>query len=364
GKVTRGGATKPLINFALTEGADVCFSEEVLGEVFGSGSPEFIRSDNGLAAVLEDESLKWTDRLTDEALKFTAASVTLYNDLSVNFKVDGSVLAGYEDPFVKFSFGGVETTSEDYVVDSGKYVFRFRDIAPNRIGDTITATLYAYQNGVLCQGATLNYSVKQYCYNILTTYNDVDYPGRAYGELRTLLVDLLNYGAAAQTYTNYSTDALVNGDLLGKQLTWGTATDPAVSNAAAAEDQDVETPTVTWAAVGLTLDEAVTLRLGFLAESTEGLSVKFTLNGKVYEVTEFQDMTTENGHYVYFGELNAAQMRQEITAAVYRNGQQVSNTVHYNVEAYVANHANDGNALAELVKAMIRYGDAAEAFVN
>ncbi|MBQ4578130.1 MAG: hypothetical protein IJA84_03610, partial [Clostridia bacterium] len=241
GKVTRGGATKPLVSCDLTEGASVTFCGETVGEVFGSGSPAFIRSDNGLAAVLEGESLKWSDLLTDEALKFTGASVTLYSDLGVNFKVNGSVLKDYTDPFVKFHFGGEDITHKDYVISGGKYVFRFRDIAPHRIGDTITATLYAYKDGVLCQGATVTYSVKQYCYNMLETYNDVDYP--AYGKLRTLLVDLLNYGAAAQTYTKYNTGALVNGELMDKQLTWGTATDPAVSNAVAREEQDGENPT-------------------------------------------------------------------------------------------------------------------------
>jgi len=49
---------------------------------------------------------------------------------------------------------------------------------------------------------------------------------------------------------------------------------------------------------------------------------------------------------------------------VYQNGRQVSNTVHYSAEAYVAKHAADGNDLGSLVKALIRYGDAAKAYVN
>ena len=233
------------------------------------------------------------------------------------------------------------------------------------IGDTITATLYATKDGVLYIGDTVEYSVKQYCYNMLSTYNDVDYPSAAYGELRTLLVDLLNYGAAAQQYTGYNTDALVNAQLVDKQLDWATAEDPAVSKDAVAESADLDAPAVQWAASGLVLDEAVTVRLGFTAESTEGLCVKFTLAGRTYEVTDFKAMTDkENGWYVYFDELNAAQMRDVITATVYQNGQQVSNTASYNVEAYVASHASDGDALGSLVKALIRYGDAAEAVAN
>ena len=373
GKVTLSGSTvisqlvrdseaKPSIAFDLSEDGSVTFSKETAGDTFGTGSAKNIHSDIGLVVEVDGESLKWSSFVKDEALRFSAASVTLQHNLGINFKIDTAVLEDFESPYVKFSFGGAESTQDEYVIVDGKYIYRFRDIAPHRLGDTITATVYAYKDGVLCQGATVTYSVKQYCYNMLETYNDVDYP--AYGKLRTLLVDLLNYGAAAQTYTKYSTGALVNGELVDKQLAWGTATDPAVSNAVAREEQDGEDPTVTWDAVGLTLDEAVTVRLGFIAESTEDLSVKFTLNGQVYEVTEFKDMDTPNGHYVYFSGLNAAQLRNEITAAVYQNGRQVSNTVHYSAEAYVANHAADENALGSLVKALIRYGDAAEAYVK
>jgi len=360
-----GGTFTDGLSVEGTTIADVLAADCILTKT-GSYLPLILADD---ATTSGTESVTVTGApIKAESLKFSAASVTLYNDLAVNFKVGNALLAegGYTDPFVVFQFGGQKTVEEAEVIDaSGRAVICFRDIAPHMIGDTITATLYATKDGVLYIGDTVEYSVKQYCYNMLSTYNDVDYPSAAYGELRTLLVDLLNYGAAAQQYTGYNTDALVNAQLVDKQLDWATAEDPAVSKDAVAESSDLDAPAVKWAASGLVLDEAVTVRLGFTAESTEGLCVKFTLAGRIYEVTEFKAMTDkENGWYVYFDELNAAQMRDVITATVYQNGQQVSNTASYNVEAYVASHASDGDALGSLVKALIRYGDAAEAFAN
>ena len=179
-------------------------------------------------------------------------------------------------------------------------------------------------------------------------------------------MDLLNYGAAAQQYVE-STDSPVNDQLTEAQKAWGTAEDPAVSTDAAREGSALDAPAVTWERAGLHLDDSVSFRLCFAAESTDGLSVRFVLDGRECEVTEFTPVEGVSGlYYVYYSDLNAAQMRRTVSATVYQNGQQVSNTMYYSVEAYVANHLADTASpeLAQLVSALIRYGDAAFACVN
>ena len=339
-----------------------------------------IEGDAASGAVTASATLRQTDDTAnrfsatspipfDKSLKFASAAVTLHHDLGVNFKVSNSVLTqgGYTDAYVVFEFGGQTVTEKAYTLDQqNRLVFCFRNIAPHRIGDTITATVYATKDGVVYEGMPVTYSIKQYCYNMLDRYNDQDHPGAAYGELRTLLVDLLNYGAAAQQYVE-STDSPVNDQLTEAQKAWGTAEDPAVSTDAAREGSALDAPAVTWERAGLHLDDSVSFRLCFAAESTDGLSVRFVLDGRECEVTEFTPVEGVSGlYYVHYSDLNAAQMRRTVSATVYQNGQQVSNTMYYSVEAYVANHLADTASpeLAQLVSALIRYGDAAFACVN
>ena len=57
-------------------------------------------------------------------------------------------------------------------------------------------------------------------------------------------------------------------------------------------------------------------------------------------------------------------MSEKILTTVYVNGEAVSNTACYSVESYVARLSSSDETLVALVKAMLRYGDAAAAYVN
>lgn len=297
-------------------------------------------------------------RLTTADLKLKTAAVVLYNDLGVDFKRPNDCLDNYDDLYAVFQLGDRETKVEEYSVVDGKVVFKFRNIAPHQIGETIYATLYATnkEDGMLYKSETTQYSIKQYCNNMLAKSSSE--------ELRTLLVDLLNYGAWSQKYVNNSLtdEQLVNFDLPEEQKALRSVT---------LEDKQVVTTldgaTVPLKSVTLHLQKSVDILLKFEAASTENLSVKFTVDGKTYEITEFtKDSGDNNYYYAYFTHLNAGQMRQLVNATVYQNDQAVSSTLTYSVETYAAKHQNDEAPLylADLVKAMMLYGDSAEAYVD
>jgi hypothetical protein len=284
-----------------------------------------------------------------------SAALELRDNLAVNFKVVPQ--AGYENYAVKFVFNGEETVVTEYTVEegTGRYVFPFTNIAPNQMADTITATLTTTFAGeeVVCN--TVDYSAATYCYNQLG--KDVS------AELKTLLVDLLNYGAAAQTYTNYNTEALVNASLTAEQKALGTAETPAVENKLNTKFAVVENATATWKSAGLNLKENVCVRLKFAADSIEGLSVKVTTTTNSWTIPASEFEAAGNGtYYVYFSGLNAGQMREVIYATVCNGDVAVSNTVAYSIETYVAKNLD--SAAGDLLAAMIKYGDAAAAFAN
>ena len=235
------------------------------------------------------------------------------------------------------------------------------------MGDTITATLYATYGDGVYEGATLNYSVALYCTRMLN--NSAVVNNAAYAELRTLLVDLLNYGAAAQNYTCYKTDSLVNKDLTEAQKAWGTSTTPELTSKTAITNR-IQSPVAGWKTAILVLDDSVTIHLIFSATDVSGMSMKITTDanpeGWVISQEDFVYDSENNYYYVDFGELHAGQMRQCIYATVYSGDTAVSHTLRYSIESYAASFAanTDYPTVADLVKAMMRYGDAAYNFVN
>ena len=56
-------------------------------------------------------------------------------------------------------------------------------------------------------------SVKKYAYKMLDLFSSDE----NYASFRTIIVDLLNYGAASQVYAGYQTDNLVNSELTDVQ---------------------------------------------------------------------------------------------------------------------------------------------------
>lgn len=311
------------------------------------------------ALAATDEFL--TEEEQDE-LKFAGASLSLQHNLSVNYKVNAALFTdgGYSNPYVVFELNGVKTTVTDYTVSGDRYVFTFSNIAPNKMNDTIYATLYAEYDGELVASETRTYSIAEYCYSMLTLYS-----GDTYAELRTLLVDLLHYGAASQTYTKYRTDALVNSALTETQLAWGTAEDPVLESVFNSRYETVENPAATWKGVNLLLDDSISMKIKFKAESIDGLSLKVVMANNIWTFTSDQFIQDGDAYYVVFSELNAGQMSETIYLSVCEGETVVSNTASYSVESYAYEMQNSTvENLAPLVKSMMKYGNAAYAYLH
>ena len=299
----------------------------------------------------------------DDSLAFYSASVTLYSDLGVQFRLNSAALeeSGYTAPYVQFRYGDSLTTVSNYGIVDQSYAFAFRNIAPNRLGDTIIATPYAVKDGVVYMGKPVEYSIKQYCYNMLGKY-------ASNKRFACLLVDLLNYGAVAQQYTGTNTDALVNAQLTDAQKALGTQTTPSVNNNTFnLEYATIDNPTAHWKSAGLLLEENVSIRFGLEIADLTDVTIRIAFEDKEYTFTQ-EDLVPVEGeanlYHIYFDKLNAAQMRTPVLATVYRGDAAISNTICYSIECYIFKKQDDTTVdyLADLVKAIICYGDAADAF--
>lgn len=293
----------------------------------------------------------------DANLKFASRSITLQDNIQVNYKASKSVIDGgnYENPYVIFNMNGVETTAVG-TLDSANtyYVFSFRNIAPNKMNDTFSATIYATVDGNLVEGVTLNYSVCQYCYSQLNKQSSNN-------ELAVLLVDLLNYGAQSQIYTNYNTNNLANDALTETQASWATAAEPSYSTVQDTKYETVENPLVSWKALGLYLLDTVSIRLRLAVEDKTGLVIKVRDdNGREWSYNDSALKPTDSEYFFYFSGLKADQMRETVYITVYKNGEAVSNTVRYSIESYCYRQQTTGSdGLKQLLSAMMKYGDSA-----
>ena len=296
-------------------------------------------------------------------LSFLGATVALGADLSLRYKVDASYFTelGYTDPYVVITDNGTETILRDYRIEDGKYTFVYENISPHKIGDRITATLYGVCGDSLYASESKEYSVEEYCYNMLAKVGKYD----SYATLRTLLVDLLLYGAKTQEFTDYRRDALCTARLTPEQLAWRTESCRDLVSCRDDGFETVEAPTVLWEGAGLNLRQSVAIRFKLKAESYRGLEVRITLADKTYVIPGEDLEHREDGTYVHFTSLTAAQMSEPVYATVFRGEEQVSHTFRYSIESYAAAKGEDTVPyLAELVQRMMCYGDSAKAYMG
>jgi hypothetical protein len=183
-----------------------------------------------------------------------------------------------------------------------------------------------------------------------------------------LLVDILNYGAAAQTYQGYNTNNLANAELTAAQKALGnqdviTYTDEKqLKNEVPANGiADIRT-------VGLTLQDSVVMNFKFEllnGATKDGLVAVVTAVGRTWEIeaSEFTYESSSKRWIINFNGLNPAQMREKVSICLKKDGVIVSDTATYSVESYGLSTAAQGNAkLAALIEAMARYGRSAKAY--
>jgi hypothetical protein len=288
--------------------------------------------------------------------------ITYDNGAKTEEKVTAAMLSGYDKNAVGAeSIGDKTVTVSEYTLSGDRYVFAFCGIVPQRMDDNVYATLYGTRNGVSYVSDTVTYSISTYCYNMLnnsTVKSNV--------KLRRLLVDLLNYGAAAQKYTKYNTNKLVNAGLTETQKSWATGELRQLNDVLNTAYKTIANPTVTWKGAGLRMDDSVAIRVKLAAESIDGLTIKVT-GAKIQTITITSDefVETTGGYYAYVTGLHAAQMSETLYLTVYDGNTPVSNTLRYSIESYAyKNHTSTTNNLGELLTALMKYGDSARAYAG
>ena len=288
----------------------------------------------------------------DVVVKFDVeTSVTLANSLTMNLrwlKSNASDWAGsYAVLTRKYANGSTSESTiavENWTDNGDYYSIPYAGIAAKEMGDEVTIVIYNANGTVLNNDKTD--SIEAYAYRGLDALKK--FTGGRNAVLRTALVDMLNYGAWAQTYFGYDANNLVNADLTDAQKAW-----------ASAEVTPNYTKTFTAATepeTSLILESSIRMKIAFF-DVTEGMYINVKMTGhdgtsvdRDYSYNKMsEDTKVKNKRFIVIDDLKVADYQTEVTVTLYNADGSVNATVTDTIEGYV-DRVQDSNYNLEWVK--------------
>ena len=330
-------------------------------------------------------TIKWVAVGENDVIVKFSHSCSFSSDLSVNYYIPFDEVSDYDNfrlvvkkqVFNGSTYTWMETTLTEHTtsVQNGvKYLrFEYKGVAAKEMGDELNATLYMDRYGMTFNTTVDNYSVKEYAYNRLKYSDDSIF--------KTLLVDMLNYGAASQTYFKYNTSHLVNADLTSDQSQYASE----MPELKSVEDYmpifTGDEPTAYFYGKSVSMSNSIELKYymkfdsGAPADSVvlhvEYRSISGTTVSKDFHASEFVYDAKNDAYTVTLSDIAAKDMSCIIDAAIYdgeyskdNDDNRISEIFSYSIETYVYNRLEKSNdeVFKDLVRAMIKYGKSAEKY--
>ena len=327
---------------------------------------EFVKSDGLNTPIVSDGTVVtyyYKNKTAPEEKPspvINTVSLSLESSITMNFKVLKSSLSSFDEFYMTFECGGKEEKVTDYKETDKYYVFSYKGINPQLMNDNVTAVLHAKNKSEEYTSPEKIMSVREDAYTMLDRYSDDEH-----SKLRTLLVDLLNYGAAAQIYAGYQTDNLVNSDLTDVQKDWASKDTTEFKNIRNLNYKTISNPTAEWKTCSLVLKNSIMVKVKFSAKDVENKTVEIVLKNAKFTYTKDDFVNNGDGtYYVYCNELFANELSDDLLFTIYENGVPCSNTMLFSVESYarlVRDNYKD-KPLDKMTTAMMLYGNSAKAY--
>lgn len=326
-----------------------------------------------------------TETVTGTAfLRCNTYSLILENSLTINFRMTKANVTGFSNIVIKANtlFDGIKVFNAP-VKDDGTYYQYSIGLPPQYVKDNIDVVAYST---IQKDGQTVQVWGPTYSRSVLTYVNSQinnsaiasDSASAKYKALRTMLVDMLNYGAAAQVKANYDTANLANAGLTETQKSWASADIASWNTVKSYNAETIENPTARFAAGALKLDDAVVPKMTFALKDgvvdINDITMKVTVGGQTFTYNAIDNpenfenykqnvngaLGVENRYFFYFDDILANQMFDTIRFQIFVNGVAVSSVCTYSVESYVYDAYNiSSDADKVLLRSMMKYGKAA-----
>ena len=274
-------------------------------------------------------------------------------DYTISHPKNSALKTVYDSFYVAVRLGDGEEQKIPVLQSASSYsAFEIKTTA-TQMTKTLTARLYAVRksDGKTCHGPDNIWSVRDGVMELLANETNAS--------RRTLEVDFLNYGAAAQTAFAVDTDDLANSRL-GSYTQYATSAVPPIGG------------TVRQGGSGLSF-----LKKSLALQST--IELQFIFSKSSYNLTNLEARVSCDGHthtvpisaygnygtFSYDG-LAPNELRKGLTIAVYdkTTNQPVTEQLVGSVEAFAAQKLQEyeeGSPRYLLIQQMMRYGDSAAA---
>ena len=269
-------------------------------------------------------------------------NLTLSNDLSVNFYAKEAV---GENAYLTASVEGIAGEKTIYANADNAYKFTVTDLAPQLMSRKITVKLY---NAAKELKGTNEITLSDYCKTLL----DRGAAGNEMGEkefkaLSTLVVDLLNYGAAAQEYKGY--EATCNAFLTETGYTGfvgGEYTMPAASAFTASVADEGTKANVKPTKAKLYLDYNVVAKIAFEVKDIAVDGVKALVGGSAVSATVSSATATTAGVTTYTASipLSVLDIEKEVSVTLLSGEKEVGYKVTGSVSGYLSTRAANTEA--------------------
>ena len=325
--------------------------EEVVSEFTLAKDSFILVTENEGSVDVTEADKPVVDAVYAAESKITGAEIALGSSITVNYYV--SLNDAHAGAQMKFTVDGEETLV-DGVKKGNEYVYAYTGIAPYGLGENIKAELIA-DGAVIASKDT--YSVAENCRNLLAkSADELGLSAAKYEAMKTLIADLLAYGAASQIYTGHNTDALVNEGIEGASefVALGDEWDKLPTEST---DETVEL-----LSAGLYFTNTNKLYFRFAASDITEENFAVKIGDKEYTLTDF-DVSGSN-YILFTDDIVATELDTLYTVELVKNGETVQ-SLEYGVFAYIYDMQNNENeAMANVVKALYNYSVAADAYAN
>ena len=249
-------------------------------------------------------------------------------------------------------------------VNASYHLYDYTGFAAREIASDIELYIEAVDaEGNAVYGPVKEYSLREYALNQITKTDDAKF--------RTMMVDFLNYGAAAQQYFEYNMNALANAGTEEYQQ-YATEAREYVSHKDGLTDDSYATRII---GASLVFKNKVNIR-GYVSIKNEniddimanwyGEATYVGADGETKTKTiDLSTMTKSSGYYVFsFDNLYSKEMSTPVNFTLYNaNGEQMSNTAVYSIESYVVGMSTMGETIKNLSQTLIKFGDSAKAYL-
>ena len=280
------------------------------------------------------------------APSFTTAKVSLNENIVLKFGIENYT----QDYTLTFGYKGETYEGK---VENGEAAFSL--VTPQYLDEVVTATLTKGEETV-----TKTYSVKEYLYSLVHAKNTDEafknYSCEKFVKMKTLAVDMLEYGAEAQKKYLSVTDNLVTKDLTNAEKAY--ATDFAAPGESVQATLSDTKAGYEWVSAGIRFDYNVSLYF-VVKPLTENAVLKLKINDN--EVID--KFIVENGNYKFrYENVNVVDFANKYTVKVLDEaGNAIGQTLSYSVNTYVFNkHADE--SMGAITQAVYNYGVSAKAF--